>query len=360
MKMKNIFIALSLMVVFFFTIPGVVRSHSLPTPLGSTEVGQALKNSLNGSGKWSSITFADDTTQTTAAGDGSGDVVKVGTPSDNELAIWKSDGTIEGSPNVTYNDSAFAVEASLLFNNSGADKNSRFEGLTDTHLFFLDAGLDFVGIGEDVPRSKMEITTNGAVDLTAALRLTKAVDGSGSATGILFGAVASGGSKAGIFYTNKGVGQGRGNLTFAVNNTADISDTALSDAVMTLTNTGRVGIGRDDPNSALSMGDDDLITRDVNAGLTAGTTQTQGGGLALTAEINEISTCANESDTVVLPTAVAGLKIIIINNGANGVQIFPASSDNLGAGVDTARAANLATGTNVVFVSYDSTNWEEI
>ena len=71
----------------------------------------------------------------------------------------------------------------------------------------------------------------------------------------------------------------------------------------------------------VAMQNDILIARDANAGLIAGTTQTQANGLALTAEVNEIATVANTNDTVVLPTAVAGLKVVIINNGANTLRI---------------------------------------
>ena len=84
--------------------------------------------------------------------------------------------------------------------------------------------------------------------------------------------------------------------------------------------------------SNLSMSNDALIIRDVNAGITASTTQSQGQG-ALTAEINEISTVANASDTVTLITAAAGVNQTIINNGANDLQIFPASGDDLSRSV---------------------------
>jgi hypothetical protein len=101
------------------------------------------------------------------------------------------------------------------------------------------------------------------------------------------------------------------------------------------------------------------IQRNVNAGLTASTSQSQGQG-ALTAEINEVSTCANDDDTVTLPTAAAGLKIVIINNGANRLQIFPAASDNLGAGANSSLAGGLVAGENITFIAYDATNWEEV
>ena len=93
----------------------------------------------------------------------------------------------------------------------------------------------------------------------------------------------------------------------------------------------------------------------VTSGITASTTQTQG-QQPLTSTINEISTVANANDTVTLPTAKTGLTAVIINNGANTLKIFPASSDNLGAGVDT--STTLASGSNVTYRAYDITNWE--
>ena len=107
----------------------------------------------------------------------------------------------------------------------------------------------------------------------------------------------------------------------------------------------------------LQMRADTFVTNDVNSGLTASTTQTQGQG-ALSTSINEVSTVANTNDTVTLPVAFAGTEVTIINNGANTLQIFPASGDNLGAGVDT--ATTLAAGSNVRYVAYDGTNWEVI
>lgn len=95
----------------------------------------------------------------------------------------------------------------------------------------------------------------------------------------------------------------------------------------------------------------------VVATITASTTQTQGNG-PLTSEVNEVSTVANANDTVTLPTAAAGMRCVVINNGVNTLRIFPASGDNLGAGVDT--ATTLASGSNVVYQAYDATNWESI
>ena len=104
----------------------------------------------------------------------------------------------------------------------------------------------------------------------------------------------------------------------------------------------------------LTMANDVAILSDVNAGITASTTQTQGNG-ALTADVNQISVCANANDTVTLPAAIAGRVCEIINDGAQTLQVFPASGDNLGAGVDT--ATTIGTGLRRTLRAYDATNW---
>jgi hypothetical protein len=97
------------------------------------------------------------------------------------------------------------------------------------------------------------------------------------------------------------------------------------------------------------------LINSVETSITASTTQAQG-QQPLTKDINEVATVGNANDVVTLQTAIAGLEIFIINNGANVLQIFPASGDDLGAGVNT--STTLAAGSNVTFVSFDATNWE--
>lgn len=96
----------------------------------------------------------------------------------------------------------------------------------------------------------------------------------------------------------------------------------------------------------------------VTTGITASTTQTQVGGTALTTEINNVATVANANDTVTLPSAAAGRRCVIFNNGANTLRIYPASGDNLGTGVDT--LTTLAAGSNLYLIAYDATNWETV
>jgi hypothetical protein len=100
-----------------------------------------------------------------------------------------------------------------------------------------------------------------------------------------------------------------------------------------------------------------LMQRKVTNSITASTTQTQGQG-ALTSDINRVSVCANANDTVTLPSATAGMSNMIFNDGAQTLKIFPASGDDLGAGVNT--ATTLAAGGKAWFVSYDATTWKRL
>ncbi len=93
------------------------------------------------------------------------------------------------------------------------------------------------------------------------------------------------------------------------------------------------------------------------AAITASTTQTQGQG-ALTGDINAVATCANANDVVTLPGAAAGKSCLVINNGAQTLQVFPASGDDLGAGVNT--STTIVSTSRKWFVAYDSTNWEPV
>ena len=99
-------------------------------------------------------------------------------------------------------------------------------------------------------------------------------------------------------------------------------------------------------------------TSQFATGLIASATQTQAGGLALTNVTNDITTVANANDAVTLPTAAANDVIKIFNNGANVLQVFPNTSDNLGEGVDA--STTIDPGEFGVFTAKDATNWMSV
>lgn len=91
----------------------------------------------------------------------------------------------------------------------------------------------------------------------------------------------------------------------------------------------------------------------TTAGITASTNQAQG-QQPLDAGISEVDVVANPSDVVTAPPAQAGEEFIIFNNGANTLQIFPASGDNLGAGANI--SVELELNESASYACYDSTN----
>jgi hypothetical protein len=66
-----------------------------------------------------------------------------------------------------------------------------------------------------------------------------------------------------------------------------------------------------------------LPTYSAADALTAGTTQTQAGGLAITAAISRFTTVANNGDACTLPVSAPGMELTIINAGAHSLQVFP-------------------------------------
>ena len=60
-------------------------------------------------------------------------------------------------------DKATSIEGTFVFNETGADKDARFEGDTDVNLLFLDASTDRIGIGTSSPGSKLEVAGQTAV-----------------------------------------------------------------------------------------------------------------------------------------------------------------------------------------------------
>ena len=97
-----------------------------------------------------------------------------------------------------------------------------------------------------------------------------------------------------------------------------------------------------------------LPTFSISAAVSAAGT-TQGTGTALTTMINNVTTVAASSG-VVLPTAVAGMVIIIRNGGANALNVYPASGAAVNALAANA-AFSLAVGGILQFVAMSTTQW---
>lgn len=94
----------------------------------------------------------------------------------------------------------------------------------------------------------------------------------------------------------------------------------------------------------------------LNTGITAGATQTQAGATGLTAVFNDVTTVTTAGDGVRLPAAAAGTFIVVRNSDSvNSMKVWPASGDDIGAGVDTSR--NIPFANCWVFFAINATTW---
>ena len=101
------------------------------------------------------------------------------------------------------------------------------------------------------------------------------------------------------------------------------------------------------------------VTYSNETGITAGTTQTQAGGTALTKEINTVTVVGTNADAITLPTAVAGMKVRIYNKDANQhLRVWPFSGDAIdGASVNAIDGNVIFAGGWREYTAYDATNW---
>ncbi|WP_024873150.1 hypothetical protein [Tolumonas lignilytica] len=80
-----------------------------------------------------------------------------------------------------------------------------------------------------------------------------------------------------------------------------------------------------------------LPTTSYTNGITARAGGGQSSAIQLTTNINRVTTVATAGDSVKLPASAPGLQIIVVNSGANSMQVF-------GAGTDTINGVATATG----------------
>jgi hypothetical protein len=79
------------------------------------------------------------------------------------------------------------------------------------------------------------------------------------------------------------------------------------------------------------------ILRASNASITAFAGGGQGSATPLTKDINRVTTVATNGDSVLLPVGVAGMEVVIFNDGASSLDVFPSTGETINAlAADTA------------------------
>ena len=94
--------------------------------------------------------------------------------------------------------------------------------------------------------------------------------------------------------------------------------------------------------------------RSVNASVSAAGS-TQGTGTALTREFNRVSTVTSGSG-VVLPTAVAGMAIVIVNTSANSLLVYPATGAAINSLATNVGYSHVTLAT-LQYIAISSTQW---
>lgn len=150
-----------------------------------------------------------------------------------------------------------------------------------------------------------------------------------------------------VFTTASGSGAFTGTFNGAIggNNPAAVIATTI--AGTTIAGTAITGSTSVSSPLIVSTG---VMTRSVATTLTASITQTRAGGLALTKDINNITTCAHSGDAVTLPALTAGQSVIVRNAGANPASVFPNGASDAIDGGSGGASVTLTNGKAAMFI----------
>lgn len=125
-------------------------------------------------------------------------------------------------------------------------------GATNNYAAIFESGN--VGIGTTSPEQSLHVSGNSEGGLIFPLKLSNTGALTGSSVGILFGVdIGTNRGKGGIVYTRDNTGWNRGDIQFLQNTAASTTHVSASDVVMTIKNSGNVGIGTTSPNAKFHM-----------------------------------------------------------------------------------------------------------
>ena len=206
------------------------------------------------------------------------------------------------------------------------------------------------------------LTTAGALNVTGNAN----VGNLGAATAIL--------TTGNITTVNSGLLQnGNSNVTLAANGNVTINAvggariiaTAIGANVTgTLNVSGNANVGNlGTAGLVVATGNvtgDNLVAtsyhiRSITTGITAAGSA-QGTATALTKEINVVSTVSSGANGVVLPTAVAGIVLIVNNTSANTLNVYPATGGVVNSGSTNAAYSHVS-GASIQYYATSGTQW---
>jgi hypothetical protein len=180
-----------------------------------------------------------------------------------------------------------------------------------------------------------------------------ATDGSGNLSWVSQGSIIGGaaGSNTQVQYNALGLLAASGNFTFNyVTNALTVTGNVTGANLVTggvVAATGNV--------TGANLVATSYHIRSITTGITAAGSA-QGTATALTKEINVVSTVSSGANGVVLPTAVAGMVLIINNTSANTLNVYPASGGAVNSG-STNAAYSHTSGASIQYYATSGTQW---
>lgn len=108
----------------------------------------------------------------------------------------------------------------------------------------------------------------------------------------------------------------------------------------------------------LCCGDSFEASDSLTTGITAFAGGGQDDGVVLESTFNNITSVATAGDSVVLPSAVAGLSVTVRNSSVNPAAVFPASGDAI-EGLAANASVTLVGGETATFTAIDATTWKK-
>lgn len=97
-------------------------------------------------------------------------------------------------------------------------------------------------------------------------------------------------------------------------------------------------------------------TSSTQTGLTAHAGGGQTNGTPLNPGFNQFSTVTTAADSATLPTNVLGNTVVVTNNGASSMNVFPATGDTINA-LSANAALAVAPGATTIFIGSTATGW---
>lgn len=85
--------------------------------------------------------------------------------------------------------------------------------------------------------------------------------------------------------------------------------------------------GGDTSGISIQLGAGEHFYSSVTNAIVAKASGNQSNSTQLTSDINRVTTVATAGDAILLPAAIAGLKICVINATSNAMNVYPASGD---------------------------------